>query len=71
MSPEMDSIPISKLNMYLPVEFTRKDLNNPDAFVSEDENDTALRPDFSLLSLGSIGSDDRKPLLIKVTTEGK
>jgi hypothetical protein len=58
------------INIHLPVEFTRKDLNNPDAFVTEDEDDTALRPDFYLLSLGSIGSEYKKPLLIKVT-EGK
>jgi hypothetical protein len=71
ISPEMDSIPISKLNMYLPVGFTRKDLNNHDAFVTDNENDTALRPGFPLVSLGLIGSEYKKPLLIKVTTEGK
>ena len=67
-SPELDEIPLSLLTLHLPAGFTRKDCAHlgSDAFFSEDDNETRLRPDLPLASLGSIGSEYASPLIIKV-----
>ena len=60
------------LFLLLPAGTTRKDSAylGPDAFaIEEDENDTCLRSDLSLASLGSIGSQFTSPLIIKVTDQ--
>ena len=71
-APESDTIPLDKMNLYLPAGTTRNDYSflDADAFSSEDEIDTCLRSDLSLGALGSIGCDGKKPLIIKVI-EGK
>ena len=66
----LSNIGLENIFLCPPDGFSRKDCANlgADAFYSEDENETRLRPDLPLASLGSIGSEYATPLIIKVVS---
>ena len=64
VKPLLENCSITNLSLHLPESYTRSSLEE-NCFSTIDEKDTSLRVGLPLDLLKDIGSDDKKPLIIK------